>query len=175
VRDVSEEESLLQWERQGSPWYHTVLPMALESPDRRKAASDRVRLVLVEDDRDTREMYCAWLEHVGFEVFDAEDADTGFLHALHYQPRVVVTDHLLRSGPTGAHLCERLKEDPRTEHIRTLLMTGSAERQTVEGALKSGCAVVRLKPYLPDAMLADIEAMVRGQQIEAFPHEHDQQ
>lgn len=147
--------------------------MPITPPARRKAASERVRLVLVEDDRDTREMYCAWLEHVGFEVFHAEDAETGFLHALEYQPRVVVTDHLLRSGPTGARLCERLKEDPRTEHIRTLLMTGSAERRTVEGALKSGCAVVRLKPYLPDAMLEDIEAMIRGQQVAAFPHEYD--
>ena len=120
-------------------------------------------------------MYCAWLEHMGFKVFDAEDAETGFLHALRYQPRVVVTDHLLRRGPTGAQLCERLKDDPRTEHIRTLLMTGSAERRTVEDALTSGCAVVRLKPYLPDDMLADIEALVGGHRIEAFPREHDQQ
>ena len=149
--------------------------MPSESPAPRKAASNRVRLVLVEDDRDTREMYCAWLEHMGFQVFDAQDADTGFFHALRYQPRVLVTDHLLRGGPTGADLCERLKGDPRTEHIRTLLMTGSAERRTIEGALKSGCAVVRLKPYLPDAMLADIEAMVRGQELETFPHEYDQQ
>ena len=149
--------------------------MAIKSPARRTAATDRVRLVLVEDDRDTREMYCAWLEHVGFEVFDAEDADTGFLQAVRHQPRVVVTDHVLRGGPSGAQLCERLKDDPRTEHIRTLLMTGSAERRTVEGALRSGCAVVRLKPYLPDAMLADIEAMVRGQHIQTFPHEYDQQ
>jgi DNA-binding response OmpR family regulator len=133
-----------------------------------------VRLVLVDDDQDTREMYCTWLEHVGFEVFDAEDAETAFVHAVHHQPRVVVTDHALRGGPTGAQLCERLKDDPRTEHIRTLLMTGSAERRTVEGALTMGCAAVRLKPYLPDAMLADIEAIIRGEQIEAFPHEHDQ-
>lgn len=149
--------------------------MPSESPARRKPATAPVRLVLVEDDRDTREMYCAWLEHVGFKVFDAQDAETGFLHAVRYQPTVVVTDFLLRGGLTGAQLCERLKDDPRTEHIRTLLMTGSAERRTVEGALKSGCAVVRLKPYLPDAMLADIDAMVRGQHIETFPHEYDRQ
>ena len=149
--------------------------MPSESPARRKAASDPVRLVLVEDDRDTREMYCAWLEHVGFEVFDAEDAETGFLHAVRYQPSVVVTDHLLRRGPSGAQLCERLKDDPRTARIPTLLVTGAAERTTAVAAIDSGCAVVRLKPYLPDAMLADIEAMVRGQRIEPFPHEHDQQ
>lgn len=147
--------------------------MSMARPD--LGTGVRLPLVLVEDDHDTREMYSMWLEHVGFEVFQAADADTGFVHAVRYQPRIVVTDYVLRNGPTGAHLCKRLKEDRRTEHIPTLLMTGSAERRTAEGAIESGCAVVRLKPYLPDAMLADIEALIRGDRVEPLPSEHNEQ
>jgi len=130
-------------------------------------------LVLVDDDIDTREMYASWLEHAGFEVFSADNAESGFDYAVNHQPRVVVTDHILRHGPTGAELCRRLKDDARTGHIPTLLMTGRAERRTVEGALGAGCAVVRLKPYLPDAMLADLGALIRGARIEPFPSEHE--
>ena len=133
----------------------------------------RVPLVLVEDDRDTREMYSMWLEHVGFQVFAADTAEVGFDQAVLHQPRIVVTDHVLREGTTGAELCRRLKSDVRTQHIPTLLMTGSAERKTAEGALDAGCAVVRLKPYLPDAMLADIDALVRGERVDPFPGEHE--
>ncbi len=118
-------------------------------------------------------MYTMWLEHVGFAVFASESADDGFNTALDRQPGVVVTDYILRNGASGADLCRRLKGDPRTEHIPTLLMTGSSERRTVDGALKAGCAIVRLKPYLPDAMLADIDALLRGETPEAFPAEHE--
>ncbi len=134
----------------------------------------RASVLLVEDDRDTRDMYRMWLEHVGFAVFASESAEDGFNTALAEQPGVVVTDYILRNGPSGAELCRRLKGDPRTGHIPTLLMTGSAERRTVDGALEAGCAIVRLKPYLPDAMLADIDALMRGEKPEAFPVEHEE-
>ncbi len=132
----------------------------------------RASVLLVEDDRDTRDMYRMWLEHVGFAVFASENAEEGFNTALAQQPGVVVTDYILRNGPSGADLCRRLKGDPRTGHIPTLLMTGSSERRTIDGALEAGCAIVRLKPYLPDAMLADIDALMRGEQPEAIPIEH---
>ena len=140
------------------------------------AAHRRTRngsLVLVDDDRDTREMYAAYLEHAGFDVFSAHDAQTAFEHAVQHQPQIVVTDHLLRQGPTGADLCRRLKEDVRTEHIPTLLMTGVSDRLTAERALGAGCAIVRLKPYLPDAMLADLSAMIAGTAVKPFPAEYE--
>ena len=135
---------------------------------------DRTQLVLIDDDRDSREMYTAWLEHVGFNVLHADNAETGFHLAVNGCPKLVITDHLLKTGPTGSELCRRLKDDPRTEHIPTLLMTGVAERITSENAISAGCAVVRLKPYLPDAMLRDVDAMIRGDQVPRFPAEHDQ-
>ncbi|MBA2303015.1 MAG: response regulator [Acidobacteria bacterium] len=135
--------------------------------------TSRRSLVLVEDDRDSREMYVASLEHVGFDVFDAADAETGFVRAVKHQPRVVITDHLLKGGPTGAELCHRLKNDERTSHILTLLMTGVSDRRTAAGAIDLGCAIVRLKPYLPDAMIGDIEAMLRGDRLNPIPPEYD--
>ena len=135
---------------------------------------NRAQLVLVDDDRDTREMYLAWLEHVGFSVLHADNAEAGFHLAVNGRPQVVITDHRLKTGPTGSELCRRLKKDPRTEHIPTLLMTGAAERITSEHALDAGCAVVRLKPYLPDDMLRDIDAIIRGDRVHRFPAEHDQ-
>jgi CheY-like chemotaxis protein len=117
-------------------------------------------------------MYVSWLQYQGFTVFDAADAESGFLQAVERQPGVVITDYLLRNGPNGAELCRRLKNDPRTAHIPTLLMTGAAERRTVDRAVDFGCAIVRLKPYLPDAMIGDIEAIVRGDALDPIPREH---
>jgi len=130
-------------------------------------------VVLVDDDHDSQEMYQAWLTHVGFAVFKASDAETGFRLALDHSAKIVITGHLLTSGPTGAELCRRLKQDRRTAHIPTLLLTGMSDRQTAEEALWAGCVVVRLKPYLPEAMVADIEAMLRGELLPPLSPEHN--
>lgn len=125
-------------------------------------------MVLVDDHADTREMYGLWLKQAGFVVFGASEAASAFALALDHLPGVVVTDHLLKIGSTGAELCRRLRDDRRTTHIPTILMTGLADRQTAEEALGAGCTVVRLKPYLPDAMVTDIEALMRGDRLTPF-------
>lgn len=130
-------------------------------------------VVLVEDHRDTRDLYADCLTYAGFDVHTASDADDGFTMAIRLRPHVVVTDFWLKGSPSGAQLCQRLKDDVRTEHIRTLMVTASSQRKDAEAALEHGCAVVRLKPYLPDAMERDIRLMLANQSLPAWPSEHE--
>ena len=41
------------------------------------------------------------------------------------------------------------------------------------GLLASGCAVVRLKPYLPDALERDVRALIAGDRVHSWPAEHE--
>lgn len=116
---------------------------------------DRPLVLVVEDDQDTREMYAMYLELSGIAVLTATNADSAFDLALTRQPRMVVSDYRLAGVATGADLCRRLQDDARTAGIPTLLLTGSA-RQHESDTLDAGCAQIRLKPYLPDALLNDI-------------------
>lgn len=130
-------------------------------------------VVLVEDHSDTRELYAECLTFAGFRVHSAIDADSGFDMAIDIQPDVVVTDFWLQGSQSGAELCKRLKDDDRTGHIPTLLVTASSQRRDAQAALEHGCAVVRLKPYLPDAMERDIRLMLARQPISSWPAEHE--
>jgi DNA-binding response OmpR family regulator len=121
-------------------------------------------VLLVEDHPDTRDMYAWSLEASGFQVVTAEGADHAFDLATSLRPHIVVTDYMLKGGPSGADLCNRLKGDTRTASIPTLMVTGSTQRQLAEGSLKTSCAVVRLKPYLPDALERDIRSMILATQ-----------
>jgi two-component system, OmpR family, phosphate regulon response regulator PhoB len=120
----------------------------------------RPMVLLVEDHLDTRDMYSWSLEASGFQVVTATAADEAFDLATTIRPHVVVTDYWLKGGPSGADLCNRLKDDSRTAKIPTLMVTGSTQRQLAEGTLKGSCAVVRLKPYLPDALERDVRALI---------------
>jgi CheY-like chemotaxis protein len=132
-------------------------------------------VLLVEDHADTRDMYAWSLEASGFDVRTASDANGAFEMATGLRPHVVVTDYWLPGGPSGADLCNRLKGDERTSNIPTLMVTGSTQRQLAEGALTSGCAIVRLKPYLPDALERDIRSLIAGENVSNLPEEYRRQ
>jgi DNA-binding response OmpR family regulator len=136
-----------------------------------QAASPPV-VVLVQDHVDTSEMYSDFLNFSGFRALRTGDADEGFDLAVHFAAAVVVTDFWLAGNPSGSHLCNRLKHDNRTRHIPTLLLTGSSQRKQVEASLAAGCAIVRMTPYLPDALAHDIRALIAHKPVEPWPTEH---
>jgi len=117
-------------------------------------------------------MYRDSLTFAGFEVVTAGDADRGYQLATALLPSIVVTDFRLPGG-SGADLCNRLKQHESTEKIPTLLVTASSQRRDVEKALADGCAVVRLKPYLPDQLERDIRAILAGDEIPRWPFEYN--
>jgi CheY-like chemotaxis protein len=118
-----------------------------------------LRVLVVEDDVDTREMYVLFLQTEHIEVRAVTNADEAFILATEWQPDVVITDFLLRGGANGAELCKRLHADDRTRHIPTLVVTGSTRKQDAEAILGAGCADIRLKPYRLDALVADVRRL----------------
>jgi two-component system cell cycle response regulator DivK len=122
--------------------------------------SVRPVVLVVEDDQDTRDMYAMYLDFSGIAVLTATNADAAFDIALAEQPQMVITDYRLTGTATGADLCHRLHVDQRTTRIPTLLLTGSARQQDAEAAAAAGCAQVRIKPYLPDALVNDIREIL---------------
>src|SRR5688500_12498131 len=119
-------------------------------------------VLLVEDDADSREMYTTMLGFAGIDVHAAADAAAAFNLALAVAPDVIVTDFVLRGQDDGAALCRRLHADERTAHIPVLVVTGSTRQADTEALTGAGCADIRLKPYLPDAMVSDIERLLSG-------------
>jgi two-component system OmpR family response regulator len=123
------------------------------------ASVSGVRVLIVEDDVDARDMYVLWARRAGMHVRAASDMETAFAIAVEWQPHVVVTDFLLGGSGSGAELCRRMHEDGRTSHIPTLVMTGSTRAADAEAILGAGCADIRVKPYLPDALVKDVDRL----------------
>lgn len=130
--------------------------MSALEPDEKTTAP---LILVVDDDVDTREMYALYLEMSGYRVLSAPDASTALELALSQGPHVVVTDFMLPGNMTGADLCRSLKQHERTAHVPALLVTGSTRRSDAEEAMGAGCADIRVKPYLPDALLVDIRML----------------
>ena len=121
-----------------------------------------VTVLLVDDDIDSRDMYAAALAFAGVESYVADDVDTAFDLAVSLQPDVIVTDFVLKGEQNGAALCRRLHADPRTAGIKVLVVTGSTRKHDAEALLGAGCYEIRTKPFLPDALIGEIERLTRA-------------
>ena len=115
------------------------------------------RVLIVDDSRDTREMYALYFRTVGYDAVMAPDGEAGIDLALRLKPDVIVMDLAMPkiSGISAAH---HLKHDPRTRKIPIVMLTGHGYRAIHEGALEMGIDVFLTKPCLPE----DLEGHVRG-------------
>jgi two-component system cell cycle response regulator DivK len=111
-------------------------------------------VLLVDDDRDTREMYAIALTLSQFEVIQAADGQTALTAASEFLPDVIVTD---LSGPNlnGFELLEWLRASPRTSRMRAIVLTGWTDERTRARALAAD-AQFHLKPCLPGALVLQV-------------------
>jgi CheY-like chemotaxis protein len=112
-------------------------------------------VLLVEDDRDTREMYSEFLSHSGLRVTQAASG-RGALETVSQQcPDVVVTD-IAMPGMDGLELSRRLRACPPTRDVPIIAVSGNAS----ERAREAGANVVLQKPCAPDYLLHVIEGVL---------------
>ena len=117
---------------------------------------ERPLVLLVDDDRDTREMYSEYLTHAGMRVTSANCGRRALERAHEQVPNVVVTD-IAMPEMDGAELSRRLRADPPTRDVPIIAVTGNGSVR----AREAGCDVVLEKPCTPDH-LADVIEEVLG-------------
>ncbi len=131
-------------------------------------SSDARRLVLlVDDDRECREMYARALRTAGFEVAEAHNGNQALAKASEHAPSIVVTD-LALPGIDGYQLTRRLRHQPGTEHVPIIAVTGyGGFMEDTQRALTAGCDAVLTKPCVPDRLIEEVERLLAG------AHAHD--
>ena len=122
--------------------------------------------LVVDDDRETREMYISFLSAAGVNTVDAQDGVHGLAKAAAFMPDVITTD-LRLPRMDGVTLCRSLKERDYTQRIPVIAVTGSASAEEIDAARRAGCVSVLLKPCSPETLLGEISRVL------AMPHPAD--
>jgi PAS domain S-box-containing protein len=91
-------------------------------------ASERGRILIVDDDPKICDLLVDFLQPEGYEVKCARDAVQGQDLAVSFEPDLVISD-VVMPGVDGFEFCKRVKEDPRTSRIPFLLMSGLRNSQ----------------------------------------------
>ncbi|MQA89021.1 MAG: response regulator [Gemmatimonas sp.] len=117
-----------------------------------------VTILLIDSDADSIAIYTLILQHHGFSVIEANDAEDGFRQAVEKKPDVVVA--ALYGPPVGdTSLLDRLLTDERLAETR-LIILDSAPTQLGEPA-ETIAAVRRLtKPCEPSRLLHEVQRVL---------------
>ena len=114
-----------------------------------------MRLLLVEDHSDTRELLASYLTGQGFVVDATANGLQALEHAATSPPDVIVLD-LLLPGLDGWSAAQRLKTHPSTRHVPIVAVSAHAFPEDEARAYDCGCDAFLAKPFAPPDILQAI-------------------
>lgn len=117
-------------------------------------------IVVVDDDRDTRELYRACFDMSGFVTAEAGTGAEAVATAQRVRPDVVLTDLILPDFD-GFEIAQRLKQDVATAAVRVILLTGYGIADLDRKAAAAGVTRTLLKPCLPQVMLREVRRALK--------------
>ena len=117
------------------------------------------QLLLIEDDRHSREGYQTYLSGAGFTVHALDGGADALEFAKDAAPDLVVLD-LGLPDLDGWEVARRLKSHERTKRIPIIAFSGRSMQHEQVSALRAGCDVYLTKPCAPDRLLGAIRKLL---------------
>ena len=106
------------------------------------------KILLVEDEPDTRELVRLTLEMDGHQVLEAATAEEAIAKARDGRPRLILMDLSLAGQFDGLEATKRLRADPAFDDTPIVALTAHAMQEDRERSLAAGCDEHWTKPII---------------------------
>ena len=108
---------------------------------------DKLKILLVDDDRDFLKAVKIALDNDGFEVITAHDGEEGLTKARGTKPDLIILDVMMPKRD-GYSVCHILKEDESTVHIPILMLTSLGKTNEGKNGAETMAKGHRAEGYL---------------------------
>ena len=106
------------------------------------------RIIVVDDDKEVREIITFVLSHNGFEVITASSGQQLQYLLVSQLPDLIILD-VMMPGEDGYRICSSLRSDPQTRHIPVMIITAHVEDIYKRISVDLGAAQHMTKPFHP--------------------------
>jgi phosphate regulon transcriptional regulator PhoB len=139
----------------------------------RAVATDAKPVVLVvEDEKDIRELVRFHLEQEGYVVREADSGEAATAQVSAGTPDLVLLDIML-PGTDGLSLCRRLRAQTSTAGVPIIMLTAKAAEVDRVLGLEMGADDYVTKPFSPRELVARVKAVMRRARTLEPGHVHD--
>ncbi|MBN3905283.1 MAG: response regulator [Nostoc sp. NMS1] len=120
------------------------------------------KILVIEDDNVTRDLYLKGLKAKGFDTISAENGLAGIQQAQECIPDLVICD-ITMPDMDGYSVLSTLRQDPLTAIIPFIFLTGSSSKADVRKAMELGADDYLTKPSTLDELLRAIAIRLQKQ------------
>ena len=132
----------------------------IEKPQvRRVPRFQQSTILIIDDDPAMVEVLRHRLTRQQFQVIDAASGNEGLALARERRPSLVVLD-LRLPDIDGLGVCERMADDPLTNQIPVIILSGMERPDIIRRSRAAGCQYFVRKPYDPNALLLLIRSAI---------------
>ena len=117
------------------------------------------KVLLVDDDDRILDLVSATLGDDQYQLLWAKSGEDALTVVKKEKPSAVLLDVLL-PGMDGYMVCQTLKNDPTTRHIKVVMITGMTEEADSDLAMAAGADCFFRKPFSPTELLSKLEALL---------------
>jgi len=122
----------------------------------------RDRILVVEDEKDVRDMIRIHLKAAGFDVLEAHNGAEGLAIAKQDLPAVIILD-LMMPEMSGVEVCRALRRNPTTSRIPILMLTAKSTEDDKVVGFECGADDYVTKPFSPRELVLRVRAVARRQ------------
>lgn len=129
------------------------------------AADGRKHVLIIDGDKDDRDLLTGLLEQASFRVRTAVDGDQALRAMAKQMPDIVIADWDI-PGLDGRKLCRTIRDSTIASYVYILMTTQRSDSVDLVDALRRGADEYAPKPIVPREILARLEAAARFLDIE---------
>ena len=119
-----------------------------------------MKVLIVEDDVDIRELISFFMEKEGYEVLEASDGITGLKLAKTYHPHIIILD-LMLPNLDGKSLAQMIKKsDEKYGNPKIIMLTAKTDIEDVLSGLEVGADDYMKKPFDPRELVLRIKKLL---------------
>ena len=122
----------------------------------------RERILVVEDEKDVREMIRLNLKAAGFDVVEAGNGAEALALAKNDPPKVIILD-LMMPEMSGIEVCRALRRNPATSRSPVLMLTAKSTEEDKVVGFEVGADDYVTKPFSPRELVLRVRAVARRQ------------
>lgn len=130
-------------------------------------SSEKVRILIVDDNRNLRKLVRMTLSYLDAEIFEAINADEALQLLAKECPHIVILDVMMPGDIDGIEVCKKIKGSIEMEWMHVIMLSAKGQEKDIQKGLSALCDAYLVKPFSPLELIAEVEKGCNAEGVSA--------